>query len=82
MEILLSLFGPDARFERRPTFAFFGNPRMPDGSIIFHVPSGLWRGFHLSVEDAVRLFDERPGARQELLGLIVASARKDPVEDA
>lgn len=81
MDILLKILGPNSESARRGPFAFFSNPRETGHSIIFHVPSGLWRGFHLTVDEAVLIFDENPPARQELLGAIVASVNPEWADD-
>jgi hypothetical protein len=52
-------------------FLMFREPKICDGCVIFHIPSGLWHAFTLSPEVALHGLEEHPESRRELLQIIL-----------
>jgi len=69
--LLRRILGDTSNIDKRGSFAFIQDPKNSKGCICFHIPSGFWHCFKLSVAEATTMYDEKPSARDELLSLIL-----------
>lgn len=69
--LLQEILGNPTKFVKRGPFAVSIDKRNSDKCFVIHIPTGLWHGFTLTVDAAVKMYDESPSNRSELLSIIL-----------
>jgi hypothetical protein len=75
--LLDKIVGEDVAKHKWGPFLIFREPKICDGCVIFHIPSGLWHAFSLSPELALHGLEEHPESRTELLQMILEGPSAD-----